>query len=185
MPQKINTKHYGEVIIEKSWCSGAQHIGKLVGGGYVYLTGLPVKSKGELKTVIPPGPDLDEALDYWDNPDKYVTQQPQRIMQNPDGSYEFEDATPVTTITELVQYFKEGPQLDAAVACFMETQKSKSRMVAATQTKAGAAAVKAKKTFPGKKNLIPARKGPAMAKKEVVQIPLEERLEAPAQQIMT
>jgi len=161
MAQRLITKHYGPIEVEKSWNVGAQHIGKLVGGGYVYLTGLPVKTKQELKAIIPPGPDLDEALEWFDSPDKFSETRIKRLMLNPDGSYEFDDGSPVESVSDLVKHLQEGPALDAALTWFVKAQEAKKGVQAEVKTKVGKAATAAKKVAarPSRK-VVGAKKAP-------------------------
>lgn len=121
MSQKIFTKNFGEIIFERTFVEGPLHIGKLVGGGFLHVTGQPIDSEKELRAAIPRGPELDAALDWFrhkdDVPEGEVVRQ---VVIKPDGSYKFDDGSPIKSITELVQSIAPGPALDAAVMWFME-----------------------------------------------------------------
>lgn len=115
MTQLLHTGRYGTIKVEKSWFYENTHICKLAdGGGYVYVTGLPVTSEGDLKKVIPAGPDRDEALAWFHQKDNPPEKPTKRIIINPDGSCVFEDGSPVENVSDILAYIPPGPFQDAA-----------------------------------------------------------------------
>ncbi len=92
--QTIVTKDFGPIVLDKSWQNGPVHIARLFRGGYVHITGLPVKSESELRAAIPPGPELEKALEEFHNP--ILEPEPgKKIVINQDGSCSFEDGSPI------------------------------------------------------------------------------------------
>jgi hypothetical protein len=131
MSQKIYTKQFGDIEFERTFVEGTLHLGKLVGGGYLHITGQPIDSEKELRGAIPRGPELDAALDWYRHKDdKPAVEAPRNVVIKPDGSYAFDDGSPIKTITELVQSIAPGPALDAAVMWFMEKQQAAKKHVA-------------------------------------------------------
>jgi hypothetical protein len=130
MSQIIKTKQFGEVEFEKSWAvSNGKHIGKLANGrGYLHFTGQPISTLKELQEVIPPGPDLDEAVAWWRNKDKRRDDSElpdKKVVINPDGSCAFDDGSPIESVADLFNAIPRGPMLDAAVAWFTEDAKKR------------------------------------------------------------
>lgn len=146
MSQKLYTKQFGEIEVEKSWCEGALHIAKLTNGAYVHITGLPVQSKNEIKGVLS-GSDLEEFLQWFDHRhDEEGKAVPRRIMFEADGTPVFEDGTPVESPSDLVQSLKPGPVLDAALLALAKKLEARKQVEKAAQSKAGAAAKAMAKT---------------------------------------
>ena len=114
MAQKLFTKKFGELDVERSWVDGPHHIALLTNGAYVHITGLPIKTKGELRAVLT-NEDLAAAEKWFDHRHDDDQQAPQRIMFEADGTPVFEDGTPVESPSDLVQSLKPGPILDAAL----------------------------------------------------------------------
>jgi|WetSurMetagenome_2_1015567.scaffolds.fasta_scaffold548462_1 hypothetical protein len=114
MAQKLFTKKFGEIEVEQSWQEGSFHIARLTNGAYVHITGLPVRTKAELRAAL-----RDEALaaaEHWfDHRHDDDEKAPRRIMFEADGSPVFEDGTLVESPSDLVQSLKPGPVLDAAL----------------------------------------------------------------------
>jgi hypothetical protein len=120
--QVINTSNYGELTFERTWTDGTIHIGRLVDGGYCHIGGPPVASKTDLEKAIPSGKHLDEALNWWENKDKVqVKKDRPKIVMQEDGSYVFDDGSPIKSVADFVAYLPPGPALDAAVLWYVET----------------------------------------------------------------
>ena len=113
MAQKLFTKKFGEIEVEQSWQEGSYHIARLTNGAYVHITGLPVRTKTELRAVL-----RDEALavaEHWfDHRHDDDEKAPKGIIFRGDDVL-FEDGTPVETPSDLVQSLSPGPGLDAAL----------------------------------------------------------------------
>ena len=142
--QTLHTKNYGSVSFERTWIAGDVHIGKMVGGGYAYLSGLPVKSKKELKAVIPAGPFLEEALAWFDKKDEPQSVITKKVVIFQDGGYAFDDGSQITSLQELVNFMPAGSALDAAIEWFSKEKKKRESVKEAAATKAGQAAAKVK-----------------------------------------
>ena len=140
--QVLHTKNYGSVSFERTWIAGDLHIGKLTGGGYAHLSGLPVKGKKELRIAIPAGPQLEEALEWFDKKDAPQEAPVKKVVVSQDGSYAFDDGSPVTSLQELVQHMPSGPAMDAALEWFSGEKKKKEGAKAVVASKAGQAAAK-------------------------------------------
>ncbi|MEW6385911.1 MAG: hypothetical protein AB1491_00120 [Thermodesulfobacteriota bacterium] len=142
MGQILFTKNYGEIEIEKSWAKGTAHIAKLVGGAYVHISGLPVQSKAELREVITDPQELAQALDWFDHRHDEPEKEPRRLILNPDGTMIFDDGTPVTSVSEIVEAIKPGPLLDAALLSFAKQQEKEKKAQAAAKRPGGRAGKK-------------------------------------------
>lgn len=155
MGQKLFTKKYGEVEVERSWQEGQHHIAKLTNGAYCDITGRPIYDKSELLTVLS-GQDLEEALHWFDHRHEAEEQPPRRIMFEADGTPIFEDGTPVESPSDLIQALKPGPVLDAALealALKRVARKEAERLAQQAQArkKTSKATDKRSKKTPGKK----------------------------------
>lgn len=151
MSQKIHTKNYGTVEFEQTWSAEGLHIGRLTSGGYAHLTGLPVQGKDELVKCIPPGQDQQMALDWWEHRnDPSEEEAPNRIVLGRDGSYSFEDGTPIESYSDITHNVPPGPGQDAILAWFSEELQRRKGVEASADTKAGAKAQAMKKPPPKK-----------------------------------
>ena len=119
--QRIRTEKHGDIYVDGvSWSELTSHgditIGKLVRGGYVYLPGgEPVDRKEDLQ-IITPATERQKALDWFDHKDAPIIKDVgRRIIQNPDGSYEFDDGSPIENWEDLLSYYKKGPPQDVAM----------------------------------------------------------------------
>lgn len=141
--QIINTKHYGPVEFERTWvATEGRHIGLLAAGGYAHLTGHPVTRQSDLLDVIPAGKDQKEALEWWKNRDKVKeTKSAKRIMLEPDGSYRWEDGSPITNAADIMTALPQGPQQEAVLAWF-HTQHAEQRVEKEAEVDRTASAVK-------------------------------------------
>ena len=127
MSQLVRTKYYGDLTFEKTWAlSNGPHVGKLMNGAYAHFGGLPVTDKQDLLATIPAGPDLDEALDWFENRHKRATEaqlMPTKLVMYypPDQSWRYvETQQLVTTVEDLYEGLKGSPALDAALAWFFK-----------------------------------------------------------------
>ncbi len=118
--QVINTKHFGPVEFKRTWVADeGRHVGLLAKGGYAHLTGHPVVKEQDLIELIPKGEELDAALEWWKNRDKIKeTPETKRIMLELDGSYRWEDGSPITAAADIMTALPPGPQLEAVLAWF-------------------------------------------------------------------
>lgn len=153
MAQKIYTKKFGEIEVERSWTDGPHHIAKLTNGAYCHITGLPIYNKSELAAVLT-GADLEDALNWFDHRHEAEEGPPRRIMFEADGTPVFEDGSPVENSADLIQSLKPGPVLDAALQAFYKKQEAKKAAEKLAQTPAGDAAhrVAGKKSPPSEKS---------------------------------
>ena len=121
MPQVIHTKDFGDILIEKAWVNGTMGIGVTPSGAYVHLSGLAVNSREEFEAVHMNAEELADACYWLDHRHDIEEEAPKRIVFNPDGSYEFEDGTPINSITELIDAMGQGnPALEAACLWFSQ-----------------------------------------------------------------
>jgi len=149
MGQKIHTKNYGTIEFEQTWCSEGLHIGRLTEGGYAHLTGLPVQSSEELIQCIPPGPDQEAALHWWEHRNDPVEEEASnRIVMNKDGSYSFEDGSPIETYSDITNNTAPGPGQDAILTWFAGELERRKQVQTSADTRAGAKAKAVKKTPP-------------------------------------
>jgi len=148
MGQKIHTKHYGTVEFEQTWSCDGLHIGRLTDGGYAHLTGLPVQSKDEIIRAIPSGPEQEAALHWWEHRNDPVEEESEnRIVMNRDGSYSFEDGSPIESYADITQNTSPGPGQDAMLVWFSEELQRRKGVQTAAETKAGAKAKAVKRNL--------------------------------------
>jgi hypothetical protein len=138
MPQIIQTKEYGPINVEQSWHNGTIHIAKLVGGGFVHMTGLPVQTQRELREAIPAGKDLDEALNWFEHKDEAPEVPVKRIIIHADGTPTFDDGSPVETVADVAKYMAPGPFQDAAMQYVAQREVERKEQERLAKSKAGA-----------------------------------------------
>jgi hypothetical protein len=113
-------------------------IGVTPQGSYVHLSGLPVQTVAELKQVIHDKEELADAIHWLEHRHDFEEEKPKRIVFNPDGSYEFEDGTPINSITELIDAMGQGnPALEAACLWFSKEIERRQKVEAAQNTEIG------------------------------------------------
>lgn len=114
--QKIHVKDKGTLVFDKTFVNNQLHIGKVTGGGYLHLGGQPVKNKDELRSVIPDGPELVEALKWFDNRGKEpdVEKPKKKIVITVDG-FAFEDG-PINSIQEIMNNTSQGTMQEMVLA---------------------------------------------------------------------
>lgn len=160
MPQVLFSKQFGELSFSKTWAMGQTHLGLLTGGGYSHLSGHPVKSIDEGLEAIPPGPDRDAFMEWFQNKDKVPEEAiKRRIIVNPDGSYSFDDGSPIEKAEDLIGYFGSGDALEQALRWFAQELLRRSEVEKAKTSKAGAMGAAAKGDKKEKAPKGPAPKG--------------------------
>ena len=130
-PQALDTGRFGIIHVVQTWVVRDKKISKLSNGAYVHTTGLPIASKKEITEVIPPGPNQDEALYWFDHREENPEDPGRRITMNPDGSFAFDDGSPITSIAEITQALTSGPHQEVVIRWFIKEQDKKAQ----TQTK--------------------------------------------------
>lgn len=149
MPFVFHSKQFGEVSFETTWAMGQVHIGLLVGGGYAHISGHPLSRKEDGLAAIPPGPEQDAFLEWWENKDKQPIQEiTRRIIVNPDGAYSFDDGTPIEKAEQLIGYFGSGDALEQALRWFARELIRREEIEKARASKAGGMGTKAKADKP-------------------------------------
>ena len=129
MSQLIKTKYFGSLTFVRTWAAPGMHIGLLANGAYAHIGGLPVSNQADLTRVIPAGPDLDEALDWFENRDKRAMEAkntPARLVffHPGDKSWRYVDTQqPVDTVEDLYQALKGSSALNEAIGWFVEHRK--------------------------------------------------------------
>lgn len=131
MSQLITTKYYGDLHFERTWAaSGGIHIGRLLGGSYAHIGGLPVTDKADLIACIPQGEALTTALDWFENRHKRAEEAllmpPKLVMfYTPDRSWRYvESNTPVERVEDLYEALKGSDALEGAVKWFVTRQQA-------------------------------------------------------------
>lgn len=142
MAQILKSKDYGEISFEKTFIQGQLHIGRLTGGGYAHVSGHPLRDKEEGLDAIPPGPDRQEFLKWWDEKDNPSAEAVKRkIMISPEGDYVFDDGAPIEKAEDLIQYFGTGEALEQALRWFgaemLKREKAEKGAAEALSSKAG------------------------------------------------
>jgi len=130
MSQKIWTKNFGMLEVERSWVVVPKqneegkiireggHIAQLTNGAFVHITGLPFNSEEEIKKILST-PELrtvrDEALEWFRNRGQGEETPLPKIMFDNNGYPLFEDGTPVEKMDDLYMCLQPGPVLTAAI----------------------------------------------------------------------
>ena len=136
MPQIKQTTEYGPVVFVKTWFADNIHVGKLQGGGYAYLNGVPITDPEVLKRVIPPGRDLAEAMAYFENPPP--VEAPKRCLKvTPAGDWLFDDGSPITAMSDILNHMAQGPAQEAALLWWAGKLRQKEAVAQAAATPAG------------------------------------------------
>ncbi len=135
MAQKLETKTKGTLMIERSWISqGVGHIAELVGGGFIHVGGVPIKSEKEIRDIIPAGEERTRALEWFKNKDKTPKDAPKRrIIIEPNGDLKFDNGEPVVSVSDLINNIPAGPFLDAAIKQFAMNENKKDSVASRTQ----------------------------------------------------
>lgn len=128
-PQILDTGPNGLIQVLGTYVSaelGAPKIHKLFDGGYCYESGLPVEKKKDLE-IIPPGKDRDEAMYWFDTRLDESKTEKMGITVRPDLTLQFEDGTPVTSISEITQAIGSGMHQEWLIRCFMQQEAKKAK----------------------------------------------------------
>lgn len=131
MPQELFVKDKGSFKFVKTFVEGGLHIGRTPDGSYLHLGGQPVKTQQELRAVIPDGPDLVHALDWFNNRGKPKPEEkPKRKIIAQGNDFAFEDG-PITNTQEIIDNTIPGTIQDMILAWWggkmKELQKAKKR----------------------------------------------------------
>ena len=118
MSQVLRFKNKGEFTFEKTYVNGTLHIGKLVGGGYCHLGGMPIKNLEELRSVIPDGPELDSAVDWYKNRGKAkLEEKPKRVIIATKDGFSFLDG-PINSVQDIMNNLPPGPTQENILAWY-------------------------------------------------------------------
>lgn len=117
MSQKIYTKHFGEIEVERSWARDGVHVARLTNGRYAHISGLPVQSMEELEAALPSS-ELERARKWFEHRHDEPEVQPKRLLIDSDWNMVFDDGSPVESPDELRLHMRPGPMLDAALVVF-------------------------------------------------------------------
>lgn len=145
MTQLLHTGRFGTIEVEKSWVDGNLHICKLAKGGYVYASGLPVTSDGDLRKVIPAGPEREEALRWLENREAEPAEPQKHIVVLPDGSCQFSDGSPVEDVSDILKHIPPGPFQDAAYKWLQEKKAQEKKLQELAAKASGQAALAVRK----------------------------------------
>ena len=110
MTQLLQAKRLGWIEVDKTFVLGTRGIWKLTRGGYLHRGGAVITRKADLDIINDPG-ELQAAYDWYDHRnEKPKEAPPKRILIKPeDGSFEFEDGSPITDFSEIVKALPQGP----------------------------------------------------------------------------
>jgi hypothetical protein len=121
--QTFNTKAKGKITFVRTWINGGVHVGLLDGGGYMHVGGLPVKSKKDLTTAISDDAERKAAHAWFDKKDIPVEVEKKKLVVLPDGGFQFEDGSLITSPADIVNNTTPGPVQDAMLSWFVLYQK--------------------------------------------------------------
>lgn len=186
MAQKVFTKAFGMLEVERSWVVVPKqneegkiireggHVAQLTNGAFVHMTGLPFKSEEEIKKILST-PELravrDEALEWFRNRGQGEEEPLPKIMFDKDGYPLFEDGKPVEKMDDLYNCLQPGPVLTAAIIGLSKKMEAEQAAVGQKRdTKPGAKAP----TMPANKKKTPKRKPPSRAKSKAPEAPPQQ-----------
>lgn len=149
MSQTLHTKQFGDLKVVMSFHEPPYHVALCENGAYVDINGLPIKDKTVLRKAIPVE-FLPDALDWFDHRHEREGTPVKKIRIEPDGSCIFEDGSPVTSSSQLVQAIKPGPMLDAALLWFTKQQIAQEEAKTQGEGQFKSPGKKMKKKVPGK-----------------------------------
>ncbi len=100
------------------------HIGELPGGGYSRIDGQPIQSIQELTDVIPKGPRLKHALEWWAHRDEpEPDEEPPAVTWRRGKLIYVDSGVELTSHAEIIQAFpEESPMQRAALEWFGQSQ---------------------------------------------------------------
>lgn len=116
-PQIVQTDKYGALRVMRTFHEGPRPLHLLENGAYVFDTGLPVKSKDELRKAIPASA-LQEALDWFEHRFDVDKSPVKSIKVLSNNTVVYDDGSPVTSIDDIVNFFEPGPFREAALLAF-------------------------------------------------------------------
>lgn len=126
MVQILYPRDYPEGIsfVRTFTATGAIHIGQLPGGGYSRIDGQAIQSVGELTAVIPQGPRLTEALEWWAHHDDEAPEfEPPMVTWHRGKLIYVESGAELTSHAEIIQAFPDdSPMQRAALEWFAGKQ---------------------------------------------------------------
>lgn len=129
MGQVIKTKNYGDIEFEQTWVNGPAHVGKLVRGGYCHVSGLPIQSVDELRAAMRPGPDLNEAVQWFEHREEFdELEGKKRIVIEPDGRVHFDDDSEIEDVSDITTNIPTGPLQDAALRWWAQELQKKAEL---------------------------------------------------------
>jgi len=140
MPQTLFVKDKGSFTFVKTFVTNAGiHIGKTPEGAFMHIGGQPVKTKNEHRAVIPDGPDLIEALEWFDNRGKpKAEEKPKRKIIAQGNDFTFEDG-PITGTQEIIANSSPGMIQDMILAWWGGKMKEIEKAKRRDQTRTGRA----------------------------------------------
>lgn len=178
--QELHTKHRGSWKFIQTWSDNGVHLGLLPEGGYAHVNGLSIESPNDFRMSMAGDlKALEAALYWWEHKDELAAQAVERfIIIKPDGTYEYDDGSPITDPAELMRYFANDKEAQkSALTWFAKKMVAEeaagAELAKARQTKAGktASAIKGKKTTTRKANEPPtvtAKEPPPLVKEPEV-----------------
>lgn len=123
MPATLHTKDKADVTYEIIYMNaGVGSVGKLEGGGYMHIGGIPIKTKKELTDVIPPGKERDEALEWFNNRGKKPEVPTKMVVIQPNGDLLFDDGSEVTSHSDIINFVPPGALQEYALKWLTEKQ---------------------------------------------------------------
>ncbi len=126
MPQTLFPAQFPEgITFERTYMgAGLIHIGQLPGGGYARIDGQPIQSVEELTAVIPAGPRLTQALEWWTHhEDPEPDDEPPLVTWSRGKLIYVESGAELTSHAEIIQAFPENnPMQHAALEWFAAQQ---------------------------------------------------------------
>ena len=142
MPQTLFPRDFPEGIVFVRTFTGTSqiHIGELPGNaGYARIDGQPIQSVGELTAVIPAGPRLQQALDWWQHHDDEEPEwEPPAVTWKKGRLVYVETGAELTSHAEIIEAFpEESPMQRAALEWFGQRQQAQQ----ASHRQAGATGV--------------------------------------------
>jgi len=144
MAQFIGTKNYGVIEVDRSWQVAQKngpegepiqqggHVALLVNGAYCHMSGLPINSPDELRSVfcdyqgnIIRGMEmvLADSLEWFEHRHENEAAAIPEISFDANGFPKYADGTYLATEDEIYQCLKPGPVMTAAIVGLAERRK--------------------------------------------------------------
>ena len=116
--QRLRTKKHGLVEVDSKFWIGGPGIGtciiKTPAGGYRRKGGAEIRDRKELIAAIPQGPELDEALRWWENKDSWQKSSVREVG--------FEKGTGYPIFTDTGEYVEDPDDLERMWPCVEPTK---------------------------------------------------------------